>query len=376
MDEKVTRELIAARNAVKEKYLNLKREQISQGIERREALSPIIEPLNKLLAQPKFEIKSEARPISPIVQSTPHIKSLKVPSSRKKFSGRKSLFPKLRKGITQSFEVTPTSTPDQYQSKRVIKLDGHQNRPKTVLFQTEGEEPTILEGDDANAFFEEDEINLSLQNPIEENVILFPQPIAEETNQTDPFIVKFDGLPRKYLKWRLSNFLASDNTYGVRPSEREVGKYEIGSDLINFDGDNIVFSDGDVVKGTEGLYELLFKARPDFNKTTDADIKRYKAILMKTNAHKQNYDSAKKINSNKGVKYTKVIAKLFPSKKRVEKAPVAGTGLRYWDDPNELVERLKLLIASQSAGNNNHRNEIISIVEELVEAGYIEPQVQ
>lgn len=43
----------------------------------------------------------------------------------------------------------------------------------------------------------------------------------------------------------------------------------------------------------------------------------------------------------------------------------------YWDDPNELVDRLCLLHASQQAGNNNVNNEIISIETELREAGYI-----
>ena len=45
--------------------------------------------------------------------------------------------------------------------------------------------------------------------------------------------------------------------------------------------------------------------------------------------------------------------------------------LRYWDDPNELVNRLRLLIAERSAGNNNHDNEIHSIIEELREAKII-----
>ncbi|CAG9137606.1 unnamed protein product, partial [Plutella xylostella] len=43
----------------------------------------------------------------------------------------------------------------------------------------------------------------------------------------------------------------------------------------------------------------------------------------------------------------------------------------YWDDPNELIERLQLLIASKDAGNTNHDNEILSIIEELKEAGII-----
>jgi len=34
----------------------------------------------------------------------------------------------------------------------------------------------------------------------------------------------------------------------------------------------------------------------------------------------------------------------------------------YWDNVNELVERLQLLMASRAAGNNNHTNEIFSFI--------------
>lgn len=43
----------------------------------------------------------------------------------------------------------------------------------------------------------------------------------------------------------------------------------------------------------------------------------------------------------------------------------------HWDDPNELVDRLRLLVASKSAGHSGHTNEILSIVEELREAHII-----
>lgn len=43
----------------------------------------------------------------------------------------------------------------------------------------------------------------------------------------------------------------------------------------------------------------------------------------------------------------------------------------HYDDPNELCERLQLLIASRAAGNSNHMQEINSIVAELREAGVI-----
>ena len=43
----------------------------------------------------------------------------------------------------------------------------------------------------------------------------------------------------------------------------------------------------------------------------------------------------------------------------------------YWDAPNELMNRLRLLDASHRAGNNARDNEILSIIEKLREAGLI-----
>lgn len=49
----------------------------------------------------------------------------------------------------------------------------------------------------------------------------------------------------------------------------------------------------------------------------------------------------------------------------------ANISYSYWNDPNELVDRLRLLIASKTAGHSGHTNEIMSIIEELREAGII-----
>ena len=37
----------------------------------------------------------------------------------------------------------------------------------------------------------------------------------------------------------------------------------------------------------------------------------------------------------------------------------------HWDDPNELVNRLQLLLGSQAAGNPSHNNEIMSIIKRI-----------
>ncbi|XP_072750475.1 uncharacterized protein, partial [Anoplolepis gracilipes] len=43
----------------------------------------------------------------------------------------------------------------------------------------------------------------------------------------------------------------------------------------------------------------------------------------------------------------------------------------HWNDPNELVDRLRLLDTSRRTGNNAHDNEIMSIIEELRKDGLI-----
>jgi len=42
-----------------------------------------------------------------------------------------------------------------------------------------------------------------------------------------------------------------------------------------------------------------------------------------------------------------------------------------WIDPNELMDYLRLLEASHQIDHNAHNNEILSIIEELREAGFI-----
>ena len=134
---------------------------------------------------------------------------------------------------------------------------------------------------------------------------------------------------------------------------------------------------------TPGLRELLFRKRPDISIVTEEDKLAYKEILYNTNAHKRYFDTAGQIKGDRGAKYKEIIKPLFSIKRNETKNIKSGgnlpnikkynqnTDFVYWDDPNELIERLQLLIASKNAGNNNHENEIISIIEELKEAGII-----
>lgn len=149
-----------------------------------------------------------------------------------------------------------------------------------------------------------------------------------------------------------------DKVYG--PKKYSNGDIKLGREEVEFKNNSIIIKDVSY-QLTPGLCELLFSRYP--MQYSDKDLNTYKEILIQTSAH-LTLDGTK--IKKGGTKYTQIISKLFSS----------GTGVKlqthnlvYWNDPNELVDRLRLLVASQSAGNTGVSNEILSIFEELYEAG-------
>lgn len=153
-------------------------------------------------------------------------------------------------------------------------------------------------------------------------------------------------------------------------------------------------------KGSPGLYELMFKQNPKNYMTSD--FKTFGKLVVLTNAHKRNFDPNEQTMGHRGLKYKNIIKpvleqikqqdidkqkehsrKLRVGKEHTEKigfgraSPTLVTYNEkpieyiYWDDVNELVERLKLLVASKHAGNTSNDNEITAIINELKEAGVI-----
>lgn len=195
--------------------------------------------------------------------------------------------------------------------------------------------------------------------------------------QSSPNIINQD----ESSSWSTSSEVFNAIPFGIR---NERGKLELGNTRVHDDGrilkvGNITF------EKTLGLKELLYKKVPNLDVITDDDLENYKLLLINTNAHRRNFDPAKPINSNKGFKYMSIIKPLFKFSKQPTstESPPQGKGINllkkvktntdlvYWDDPNELIERLKLLLASKAAGNTGLDNEIVAIIEELREAGII-----
>ena len=206
-------------------------------------------------------------------------------------------------------------------------------------------------------------------------------------------------LSREYLRLLFTDTKKRiDNVYGVylgSDKDLMIGDFVL---TIDADGDDVRVN-GMRYAGTRGLYELLFMRIPNVRTYTDADIHSYRRILLSTNAHKRNHSPSKRTLGNKGYKYKKIISTIIGGVRTSGIGRVRGRGSGadgadtrqgrglpidesmtvtdnaidyvYWDDPNELVDRLRLLMASRAAGHTGHDNEIASIVEELRENGHI-----
>lgn len=169
-----------------------------------------------------------------------------------------------------------------------------------------------------------------------------------------------------YYQQEIENWFQSadiDKTYG--PKKLTNGDITLGDREVKFTR-NLILFDGASYPATSGLIQLLFLKNPLIY--TGDDLKTYKSILIHTSAHLTAGGS--KIKNTACKKFKNIISRLFPSGGELY-MKVQRNNLVYWDDPNELVDRLRLLVASKSAGNTGVSNEIISIFEELREAGLI-----
>ena len=177
-------------------------------------------------------------------------------------------------------------------------------------------------------------------------------------------------------------FNVDSNGFDVR---KAYGDYMIGNQKIEFKGGKVIVGE-EKYPATEGLLELLFKKNVNDKLVTANDAQYYQKIALDSNLVRKNFkpnNSFKKPSYHP--KFDTYLRQLNPSN-NLENMNKSGKGLpkfmiakrrersldyMYWDDPNELVDRLRVLVAERSAGNNNHNNEIIAIIEELREAKII-----
>ena len=180
------------------------------------------------------------------------------------------------------------------------------------------------------------------------------------------------------IAYKFLNKPFSDKTFGIR---KEKGHHYIGNQhVIIKDNDIFLPKYNETFKGTPGLWELIMSKIPE--NFTDKDYDEYEDLMIITNALHRNNDednphpkgsgSIKWVNILSPIWYRKKSRIMFPKKKE----GYEGSGVVVIpSDPNALLERLDLLLASQEAGHTGVRNELVSICDELKRQGVLDTKV-
>ena len=148
--------------------------------------------------------------------------------------------------------------------------------------------------------------------------------------------------------------------------------------VIVKDNDIIIEKTGERFKGTPGLWILITSKNP--KNFTDEDYAAYKYLLLKSNAiHLDNDPNNRRAKGNyRGDKWENILSPIWEKIKKIreEKEEYEGEGVVVIpSDPNALLERFDLLLASQEAGHTGVRNELVSICDELKRQGVLDTKV-
>ena len=205
--------------------------------------------------------------------------------------------------------------------------------------------------------------------PIREGIEKLPQamqPIGKEPEEEEE-----DELIGEIVRHFL-NKPNTDKTFGVR---KEGEHHYIGNKhiIITEDDDIVIKEGGDRFLVTPGLWGLITSKNPekdsiDWDKD---DIKNYERLMIKTNAlHRENDPNNPNPKSSKSGKWKMILGPIWHNRESYE-----GEGIVIMSsDPNALLERLDLLLASQKAGHTGVGNELVSICDELKRQGVLDTE--
>lgn len=345
MDERIARELIAVRRAVKKKYQSLRSDMTQADLELEKQWKPLKELVNVVKREPMMETR-----ITPRRGSTMMFEK----DIRKKASST----PIHLKPDTIA-ENTASPPPVEYLKSETIAESSGESLPE------KSSSPKSWQKQHHKA----KEIEKEMAQMMQSHVL-------------GSYLDAFSSPVRKYVKALIFDKQNEFDTERGINLDLYTNKFTMGNKTVEFRDNIFVILD---TKGKEmmqyqispGLLELLFKNYPKDELIDEGDKRMYHSILHFTSAHKRNYDPTQQIKGSRGIKYKKIIQHnvsykttskrgkglLTVNNKKVEFVP--------WKDPNTLVERLKLLMASQLAGHTSHNNEIISIIDALRKAKII-----
>ena len=205
--------------------------------------------------------------------------------------------------------------------------------------------------------------------PIRKGIEKLPeaiQPLGEATEEEEEEEEEDDEELVGEIAYEFLNKPFSDTTFGIRKVK---GHHYIGNKHVIVDDNDIIISEnGEKFKGTSGLWNLLMSKNP--KNFTDKDYDNYEDLMIMTNALHRNNDENNPYPKGSGsTKWRKLLSPIWHKKK----GGYEGEGVVVIpSDPNALLERLELLLASQEAGHTGVRNELVSICDELKRQGVLD----
>ena len=159
-----------------------------------------------------------------------------------------------------------------------------------------------------------------------------------------------------------------DRKFGIR---KEKGHHYIGKTHVIIKGNDIIIpKTGEILEGTTGLWELIMSKNPKIFTEMDYDNYRYLITTSKV-LHRGDNPKNPYPKASGSFKWVYLLRPIWFGKE--PKIGYEGKGVVVIpSDPNALLERLDLLLASQKAGHTGVRNELVSICDELKRQGVLD----
>ena len=216
--------------------------------------------------------------------------------------------------------------------------------------------------------------------PIKEGIEKIPEAIltiGEEEEEDEEEEHEEDRELVGDIAYYYLNIPNRDPYFGIIKKGRD---HFIGKEHVIIKDNNIFLPKlGETFIGTDGLWELLTSKNPQNFTNEDEDM--YEDLMVMTNAlHRDNdEDNPHPKGNHKTFKWLNIIRPIWYRNKRgvyrfpKKKEGQEGKGVVVIpSDPNALLERLDLLLASQEAGHTGVRNELVSICDELKRQGVLD----
>ena len=208
--------------------------------------------------------------------------------------------------------------------------------------------------------------------PIKEGIESIPKaitfPAFPSIAMSKEELIKLGPIVTEALKkpFKKEGFDLSYGLYAKSTGDGKNSKFYIGDKPVLIEDNNIIV-DGEKYEGTRGLWELILSKDPQ--NITDEDLNNYGRLMIKTNAlHRNNDPKETHPKETRSKKWKYFLRDIWYNR---EKYTGSGVAVVIPSDPNALVERLDLLLASQDAGHTGVRNELVSICDELKRQGVI-----